>query len=60
METFEKFGLTLPIEGSCDDELSAKTIRTPLLWIGDWGIDWFGGSRNVANTLYGLAWDQDD
>ena len=36
METFRKLGLTLPIDGSCDDELSVKGIEPALLQIGDW------------------------
>lgn len=36
--TFRKLGLTLPIDGSCDDELSIKGIDPSLLRIGDWRI----------------------
>jgi len=59
VENFEELGLTLPIDSSCDDELSAKKIRTSLLQIGDWGADRSGESRNVANALQEPAWDQD-
>ena len=37
--TFGKLGLTLPINGSCDDELSIKGIDPLLLRIGDWRIE---------------------
>jgi hypothetical protein len=33
---FRKLGLTLPIDGSCDNELSVKGIDSSLLQIGDW------------------------
>ena len=33
--TFRKLGLTLPIDGSCDDELSIKGIDPSLLTIGN-------------------------
>ena len=36
VKTFRKSGLTLPIDGSCDDELSVKGIEPALLQIGDW------------------------
>ena len=36
---FRKLGLTLPIDGSCDDELSIKGIDPSLLRIGDWRIE---------------------
>jgi len=36
ISTFRKLGLTLPIDGSCDDELSIKGIDSSLLDIGDW------------------------
>ncbi|KAG0126951.1 hypothetical protein HOY82DRAFT_614237 [Tuber indicum] len=35
-ETFRKLGLTLPIDGSSDEELSVKGIDSSLLRIGDW------------------------
>lgn len=34
--TFRKLGLTLPIDGSCDNELAIKGISKELLEIGDW------------------------
>ncbi|RPA93736.1 hypothetical protein L873DRAFT_1703897, partial [Choiromyces venosus 120613-1] len=36
VETFRKLGLTLPIDGSLDEELSVKGIDSSLLRIGDW------------------------
>ena len=36
VEIFRKLGLTLPIDGSCDNELSVKGIEPALLQIGDW------------------------
>jgi len=36
VSTFRKLGLTLPIDGLCDDELSIKGIDSSLLQIGDW------------------------
>jgi len=35
VQTFRQLGLTLPIDGSCDDELSVKGISPSLLNIGD-------------------------
>ena len=35
VETLRKLGLRLPIDGSCDDELSVKGIEPALLQIGD-------------------------
>jgi len=37
--TFPKLGLTLPIDSSCDDELSIKGIDPSLLTIGNWRIE---------------------
>jgi len=42
--TFRKLGLTLPIDGSCDDELSIKGIDPSLLTIGNWRIEGEEGS----------------
>jgi len=39
VETFGKLGLTLPIDGSSDQELSVKGIDSSLLKIGDWRRD---------------------
>ena len=36
VSTFRKLGLSLPIDGLCDDELSIKGIDSSLLGIGDW------------------------
>ena len=36
VDSFRKVGLSLPIDGSCDDELSIKGIDKHLLKIGDW------------------------
>jgi len=36
IQTFLSLGLTLPIDGSCDNELSVKGISPDLLQIGDW------------------------
>jgi len=37
--TFRKLGLTLPIDGSCDDELLIKGIDPSLVRIGDWRME---------------------
>ena len=62
VETFRKLGLTLPIDGSCDDELSVKGIEPALLQIGDWtSIDShlrnspLAPSRDPLNTLHTLT-----
>jgi len=39
VSTFRKLGLTLPIDGSSDEELSVKGIDSSLLEIGDWRRD---------------------
>jgi len=39
VKTIQKLGLTLPIDGSCDDELSVKDIESYLLQIGDGTTD---------------------
>jgi len=36
VSTFRKLGLTLPIDGSCDEELAVKGISSNLLKIGSW------------------------
>lgn len=36
VQTFRKLGLTLPIDGSSDEELSVKGIDSSLVQIGDW------------------------
>ena len=36
VQTFRKLGITLPIDGSSDGELSVKGIDSSLLEIGDW------------------------
>ena len=36
VKTFRKLGLTLPVDGSSDRELSVKGIDPSLLEIGDW------------------------
>jgi len=54
IQTFRSLGLTLPIDGSCDNELSVKGIPPDLLPIGDWqrgprgpGID----SETLAHVI---------
>lgn len=36
VSSFRKVGLALPIDGSCDDELSIKGISSEDLRVGDW------------------------
>ena len=48
--TFRKLGLTLPINGSCDDELSIKGIDPLLLRIGDWRIEEGGGLNHPEDA----------
>jgi len=36
VSTFRKLGLTLPLDGSCDEELAVKGISSNLLKIGSW------------------------
>ena len=51
IQTFRSLGLTLPIDGSCDNELSVKGISQDLLQIGDWrrgGMD----SETLASEIW--------
>lgn len=36
VDSFRKVGLSLPIDGTCDDEISISDIDKHLLNIGDW------------------------
>jgi len=37
--SFRRVGLSLPIDGSCDHELSVKNMPFDVLQIGDWTQD---------------------
>jgi len=51
VSTFRKLALTLPMDGSCDDELSIKGIDSSLLRIGDWREGVLGGDEELP-ALY--------
>ena len=38
VNSFRKVGLSLPIDGSCDDELSVKGISKEEYRVGDWHL----------------------
>ena len=47
VQTFHQLGLTLPIDGSFDDELSVNGILPSQFHIGDWRL---GGSGHILST----------
>ena len=54
VQTFRKLGITLPIDGSSDGELSVKGINSSLLEIGDWRREQNATSRD-ADVLESLG-----
>jgi len=47
IKTFRKLGLTLPVDRSCDGELSVKGINSSLLQIGAWSRDHTREDRQI-------------
>jgi len=47
IKTLRKLGLTLSVDGSCDEELSVKGINSSFLQIGDWSRDHTQEDRQI-------------
>ena len=60
ISTFRKLGLTLPIDGSCDDELSIKGIDSALLQIGDWREGGLGENEELPALVPEVPGPVDD
>lgn len=67
VKTFRSLGLYLPIDGSCDNELSIKGIPQEDLGIGDWSFKgkdslqierW--GEKDVTNNILSDSNDEPD